>query len=156
MEDGLTAPLMSQMLGAEHLQFPWALIQGIHLRQRVVLKWGKQTLHLYTYTVCVYYCGERVIFRLAGTAMKFPDGARYCWHQWCQVKEGWMHEILEERNRRLFPSDTPIAPAPLLDSKLGQILRKTPRIPGKKNTLPLFYATVSSCKSQVGEMPQKH
>lgn len=67
-----------------------------------------------------------------------------------------MHEILEERNRRLFPSDTVLAPAPLLDSKLGQILRKTPRIPGKKNTLPLFYATVSSCKSQVGEMPQKH
>lgn len=96
--------------------------------------------YICTHIRCAYTAVVKEWFSgLAGTAMKFPDGARYCWHQWWQVKEGWMHEILEERNQRLFPSDTLIAPAPLLESKLGQILMKTPRIPGGKKTHCLFF-----------------
>lgn len=96
--------------------------------------------YICTHIRCAYTTVVKEWFSgLAGTAMKFPDGARHCWHQWCQVKEGWMREILEERNRRLFPSDTLIAPAPLLESKLGQILMKTPRIPGGKKHIASFF-----------------
>lgn len=52
MEDGLTAPLMSQMLGAEHLQFPRAPIQGIHFQQCCSQVRRADATSVHVYGVC--------------------------------------------------------------------------------------------------------